>query len=67
MSHIDTMFSYYGTELGCRLSRKHIAWYTKNLPNSCQFRERIFAKISFGEMSNEIERLFDHATEKLAA
>tara|TARA_B100000886_G_scaffold75065_1_gene48545 strand:- start:229 stop:1224 length:996 start_codon:yes stop_codon:yes gene_type:complete len=67
MNHIDTMFSYYGTELGCRLSRKHIAWYTKSLPNSCQFREKIFAKISFGEMSSEIERLFDHATEKLAA
>lgn len=67
MSHIDTMFSYYGTELGGRLSRKHIAWYTKSLPNSCQFREKIFAKISFGGMSTEIEKLFDHATEKLAA
>ena len=67
MSHIDTMFSYYGTELGGRLSRKHIAWYTKSLPNSCQFREKIFAKISFGGMSTEIEKLFNHATEKLAA
>ena len=67
INHIDNMLSYYGTELGCRLSRKHIAWYTKSLPNSCQFREKIFAKISFGEMSSEIERLFDHATEKLAA
>ena len=67
MSHIDTMFSYYGTELGGRLSRKHIAWYTKSLPNSCQFREKIFAKISFGGMSTEIDKLFDHATEKLAA
>ena len=67
ISHIDKMLSHYGIELGCRLSRKHIAWYTKSLPNSCQFREKIFAKISFGEMSSEIERLFDHATEKLAA
>ena len=67
MSHVEKMFTHYGKELGSRLSRKHIAWYTKSLPNSCQFREKIFAKINFGEMSSEIEKLFDHATEKLAA
>ena len=44
MSHIDTMFSYYGTELE-PIKPKAYAWYTKSLPNSCQFRERYLLKL----------------------
>ena len=66
-NHIDSMFSYYGLELGARLSRKHIAWYTKSLPGSCQFREKIFTKISLLEIFDEIDKLFEFATEKMAA
>ena len=67
INHIDTMFSYYGLELGARLSRKHIAWYTKSLPGSSQFREKIYTKISLLEIFDEIDKLFEFATEKLAA
>ena len=67
INHIDSMFSYYGLELGARLSRKHIAWYTKSLPGSSQFREKIFTKISLLEIFDEIDKLFEFATEKLAA
>ncbi|MEO5809912.1 MAG: tRNA dihydrouridine synthase DusB [Sphingomicrobium sp.] len=37
----DAMQSLYGTVTGVNLARKHIGWYTKGLPGSAEFRNRV--------------------------
>jgi tRNA-dihydrouridine synthase B len=39
--HYDGMLSLYGRETGVNLFRKHIGWYTKGLPGSAEFRNRV--------------------------
>src|SRR5216683_3042401 len=36
--HYDDMLSHYGTEVGLRIARKHLGWYSKGLPGSAEFR-----------------------------
>ena len=39
--HYDDMLSLYGNEVGVNMARKHIGWYTKGLPGSAEFRNRV--------------------------
>ena len=39
--HYDDMLSHYGSEIGLRIARKHLAWYSKGLPGSAEFRAAI--------------------------
>ena len=39
--HYDEMLSLYGNEVGVNMARKHIGWYTKGLPGSAEFRNRV--------------------------
>jgi len=41
LAHYDAMLTYYGSESGMRIGRKHIAWYSKGLYGSAEFRTRI--------------------------
>ena len=40
-AHYDAMLSLYGREVGVGIARKHIGWYTKGLPGSAEFRNRV--------------------------
>jgi tRNA-dihydrouridine synthase B len=39
--HYHEMLSLYGAEVGVNMARKHIGWYTKGLPGSAEFRNRV--------------------------
>ena len=39
--HYDHMLSMYGNEIGVNMARKHLGWYTKGLPGSAEFRNRV--------------------------
>ena len=39
--HYRQMLSLYGSEVGVNMARKHIGWYTKGLPGSAEFRNRV--------------------------
>jgi tRNA-dihydrouridine synthase B len=41
LEHYRDMLSHHGTQTGVRLSRKHIAWYSKGLPGSAEFRSKV--------------------------
>lgn len=36
--HMDAILSYYGLNCGLKISRKHMAWYSKGMPGACEFR-----------------------------
>ena len=51
LTHLDTMYRFYGEHTGVRVARKHLSWYCKNLGDSEDFRRRvILAKNSTEQM-----------------
>lgn len=43
LGHLEALYQFYGEYSGCRIARKHIAWYTAGLPNACAFRAAMYA------------------------
>src|SRR5215468_6254400 len=41
LGHYEEMLMHYGAEVGPRIARKHIAWYSKGLPGSAEFRAAV--------------------------
>jgi tRNA-dihydrouridine synthase B len=41
LEHYDDMLSHYGRETGVRMARKHVAWYSKGLRGSTEFRAHV--------------------------
>ena len=40
-AHYREMLELYGLEVGVNMARKHIGWYTKGLPGSAEFRNKV--------------------------
>ncbi len=41
LRHYEDVLLHHGTEPGVRLARKHVAWYSKGLPGSGEFRAQV--------------------------
>ena len=41
LEQYEAMQSLYGVQTGVNLARKHIGWYTRGLPGSAEFRNRV--------------------------
>ncbi len=41
VEHYEAMLAHYGTMTGVNMARKHIGWYTKGLPGSAEFRNKV--------------------------
>src|SRR5271168_240184 len=41
LDHYEDMLIHYGVEIGSRIARKHVAWYSKSLPGSAEFRAAV--------------------------
>lgn len=41
IAHYHQMLELYGREVGVNMARKHIGWYTKGLPGSAEFRNKV--------------------------
>jgi tRNA-dihydrouridine synthase B len=39
--HYEAMLSHYGRDVGLRIARKHLGWYSKGLPGSAEFRAAV--------------------------
>lgn len=39
--HFEAMLEHYGADTGVRMARKHIAWYSKGLHGSAEFRSQV--------------------------
>ncbi len=42
LEHLDELYAFYGEYSGCRVARKHIAWYTRGLKGSNAFRQSMY-------------------------
>jgi tRNA-dihydrouridine synthase B len=41
VAHYAMMLDHYGHDIGVNMARKHLGWYTKGLPGSAEFRNRV--------------------------
>jgi len=41
VEHYEAMLEHYGRFTGVRMARKHLGWYTKGLPGSAEFRNKV--------------------------
>jgi tRNA-dihydrouridine synthase B len=57
--HLHELYAFYGDELGVRVARKHIAWYSKTHTAAARFRDRINRSETKQQQLAEIELFFD--------
>jgi len=41
LSHLDSLYSFYGEFTGVRVGRKHLAWYAQHQDGAVHFREQV--------------------------
>src|SRR3984893_13148549 len=59
LDHYEEMLLHYGAEVGSRLARKHIAWYSKGLPGSAEFRAAVNDTIDVARVRNLIRSFYE--------
>ncbi|MEX2455336.1 MAG: tRNA dihydrouridine synthase DusB [Rhodospirillaceae bacterium] len=65
--HLEEMLSHFGEYTGIRMARKHIAWYSKGIESSSDFRNKINGITGKSELFHEVERLFSEAASTAVA
>ena len=64
LEHYALMLEHHGTEPGIRIARKHVAWYSKGLPGSAEFRVLVNHATSADAVRELIDRFFDPLIER---
>ena len=59
LGHLSELYQFYGEYSGCRIARKHIAWYTKGLRDSNAFRQSMYKVESTAEQSQVVAEYFE--------
>jgi tRNA-dihydrouridine synthase B len=67
IEHYHAMLSHYGIDSGNRIARKHIAWYSKGLPGSAEFRASLNRGAEPAMVEAMIRDFYRPAIERLAA
>jgi tRNA-dihydrouridine synthase B len=64
LEHLDDLYTFYGEYSGCRVARKHIAWYTRGLYGANAFREAMYKLESTGTQRAAVAAYFDTLAEQ---
>ena len=67
VEHYNAMLAHYGVDVGCKIARKHIGWYTKGMHGSAEFRRKINSIDDAAQVLGEIERFYDPFLRRRAA
>jgi tRNA-dihydrouridine synthase B len=67
LEHFDSILEHYGVDNGVKISRKHIGWYSKGLPNSAEFRAAVFQLTEPESVRDTLRRFYDPLIERCAA
>ena len=59
LGHLDELYQFYGEYSGCRIARKHIAWYTKGLRSSNEFRPNMYQVETTHQQAQVVEAYFN--------
>ncbi len=64
LGHLSELYQFYGEYSGCRIARKHIAWYTKGLRSSNEFRQSMYKVENTIEQAKVVEEYFNLLLDK---
>ena len=67
LGHYEDMLTHYGSEVGSRIARKHIAWYSRGLPGSAEFRAAINETVDVNRVKALIRSFYEPLLARLAA
>jgi tRNA-dihydrouridine synthase B len=67
LAHFDEMLTHYGVETGVRMARKHVAWYSKGLPGSAEFRAEVNQLSDPTAIRELVRRFYSPLLERAAA
>ncbi|WP_267285741.1 tRNA dihydrouridine synthase DusB [Acinetobacter defluvii] len=59
LGHLSELYQFYGEYSGCRIARKHIAWYTKGLRSSNEFRQNMYKVENTADQAKVVESYFN--------
>jgi tRNA-dihydrouridine synthase B len=59
LDHVEAMLFHYGSETGVRMARKHIAWYSRGLPGSAEFRATVNTLADAGRVRALIRQFYE--------
>ena len=58
LDHYDEIIEHYGEEIGIKIARKHLGWYSSGLPNSGEFRAAINQLSEVDNVKNKIKEFY---------
>jgi tRNA-dihydrouridine synthase B len=67
LGHYEDMLTHYGSEVGSRISRKHIAWYSKGFPGSAEFRAAVNQTVEIARVKDLIHSFYEPLMARRAA
>ena len=67
LDHYEEMLMHYGKDVGVKMARKHIGWYTKGLPGSAEFRNRVNFIDDGGEVTRSLSEFYAPFLQRQAA
>lgn len=65
--HYRAMLEHYGDDVGVKIARKHLGWYTKGMHGSAEFRNHVNFVDDPQQVLGEIERFYDPFLRREAA
>jgi tRNA-dihydrouridine synthase B len=67
IEHYNGMLDHYGREVGSKVARKHLGWYTKGMHGSAEFRNHVNFIDDPDQVIGELERFYDPFINRRAA
>lgn len=67
VEHYKRMLDHYGAEVGSKVARKHLGWYTKGMHGSAEFRNHVNFIDDPEQVLGEIERFYEPFMHRRAA
>ena len=61
LEHLEDMLAHHGRDIGVRIARKHISWYSKGYENSADFRAGVNQISDASQLVDTIKRFFETA------
>jgi len=65
--HYRAMLDLYGEDIGVKVARKHIGWYTKGLPGSADFRNQANKEADASKVLSMLQNFYAPWLDKAAA
>jgi tRNA-dihydrouridine synthase B len=67
VEHYRAMLELYGRDVGTKVARKHLGWYTKGMHGSAEFRNHVNFIDDPDEVIGELERFYEPFLRRRAA